>query len=181
MFCINICREFRNKIDKQFFKHKMKTIKQYFLIFCFLFWVIADFYAQQGIVASGGDDIGVGGYMSLSIGQIDYLTVTGSGEVFTTEGLQQPYEILTIEETENDPIITVYPNLSSDFVFLSVLNMNFENMTFALYDVQGKLIEKQKVVDSRTSISLIDFAKAIYLIRVFNNDNEVKSFKIIKN
>jgi hypothetical protein len=159
----------------------MKTIKQYFLIFCFLFCVVWDIYAQQGMVASGGDDIGVGGYMSLSLGQIDYLTVTGSGEVFTTEGLQQPYEILTIEETENNSIISVYPNLSSDFVFLSVLNMNIENMTYALYDVQGKLIEKQKLVENKTSISLIDFANAIYLLRVFDKDNEVKAFKIIKN
>ena len=116
-----------------------------------------------------------------SIGQIDYLTVTGYGEIFTTEGLQQPYEILAIEETENGPIINVYPNLSSDFVFLSVLNMNIENITYALYDVQGKLIEKQKVVMNQTSISLVDFANAIYLIRVFNYENEVKAFKIIKN
>ncbi|MES2396503.1 MAG: T9SS type A sorting domain-containing protein [Bacteroidota bacterium] len=159
----------------------MKKTKKHFLIFIFLFCVVSAFRAQQGMVASGGDDIGVGGYMSLSVGQIDYLTVTGSGEVFTTEGLQQPYEILTIEETENNAIISVYPNLSSDFVFLSILNMNIENMTYALYDVQGKLIEKQKVVVNQTSISLIDFANAIYLIRVFNNDNEVKSFKIIKN
>lgn len=159
----------------------MKKTKKYFLSFIFLFCVVPIFRAQQGMVASGGDDIGVGGYMSLSVGQIDYLTVTGSGEIFTTEGLQQPYEILAIEETENGPIINVYPNLSSDFVFLSVLNMNIENMTYALYDVQGKLIEKQKVVMNQTSISLVDFANAIYLIRVFNNDNEVKSFKIIKN
>ncbi|MES2285273.1 MAG: T9SS type A sorting domain-containing protein [Bacteroidota bacterium] len=159
----------------------MEKAKKHFLSFCFLFCFVSVFRAQQGMVASGGDDIGVGGYMSLSIGQIDYLTVTGSGEVFTTEGLQQPYEILAIEETENNPIISVYPNLSSDYVFLSVLNMNIENMAYALYDVQGKLIEKQKVVENQTSISLIEFANAIYLLRVFNNDNEVKAFKIIKN
>ncbi len=137
--------------------------------------------AQQNPVASGGDAIGAGGVISYSLGQIDYVTSTGSlGTV--SEGLQQPYEILILSGFEETNIsLSVYPNPTTDFVVLSVLNSNTQNMTYMLYDVLGKIIENKKLSGSQTSISMINLANDIYFIKVLNNDNELKIFKIIKN
>lgn len=142
---------------------------------------LADLSAQQNTDASGGNASGIGGSASFSIGQVDYITASdSSGNI--TQGLQQSYEILIIRGIEEIDInLTLYPNPAVDFVVLSVQNTTIENMTYMLYDVQGKLIENKKLNDSQTSISMADLANDIYFIKVLNNVSELKIFKIIKN
>lgn len=138
-------------------------------------------FAQQNTDASGGNASGIGGSASFSIGQVDYITASDSlGNI--TQGLQQSYEILIIRGIEEIDInLTLYPNPAADFVVLSVQNTTIENMTYMLYDVQGKLIENKKLNDSQTLISMADLANDIYFIKVLNNVSELKVFKIIKN
>lgn len=139
--------------------------------------------AQQNTITSGGEATGSGGSATFTIGQIDYSTATGSGGTLT-EGLQQPYEIMVIsgiEETDINLSLSVYPNPATDFVVLSVEHSNLQNMTYLLYDLQGKIIEKQKLNSSQTSISMVELANGVYFIKVLNKNAEVKNFKIIKN
>lgn len=123
----------------------------------------------------------MGGGISYTIGQIDHVTSTGSiGTI--SEGLQQPYEILILKGVEETDIrLSVYPNPTRDFIVLSVQNSNTQNMTYILYDVLGKIIENKKLIGSQTSISMLYLADDIYFIKVLNNGNELKIFKIIKN
>ncbi|MDO9185415.1 MAG: T9SS type A sorting domain-containing protein [Bacteroidia bacterium] len=141
----------------------------------------ADLFAQQNTDASGGNAYGTGGSASFSIGQVDYITASDSSGN-TTQGLQQSYEILIIKGIEEIDInLTLYPNPAADFVVLSVQNTNIQNMTYLLYDMQGKLIENKKLNSNQTSISMADLANDIYFIKVLDNDSELKVFKIIKN
>ena len=137
--------------------------------------------AQQNPVASGGDAGGRGGSFSYSIGQIGYVTSNGSlGTI--TEGLQQPYEILILSGLERTGItLSVYPNPTTDFIVLSVENGNIQNMTYILYDILGKVIETKKLNGNQTTISMTNLANDIYFIKVLENDNGLKIFKIIKN
>lgn len=142
---------------------------------------MGNLFAQQNTDASGGNASGIGGSASFSIGQLDYLTASDSlGNI--TQGLQQAYEILIIRGVEEIDInLTLYPNPAADFVVLSVQNTNIQNMTYMLYDAQGKVIVSQKLNTNQTSISMADLANDIYFIKVLNNGNELKVFKIIKN
>ena len=159
-----------------------KTIK-YFLGFCFLFCGIFKFYAQQGTVASGGDATGSGGSISFTIGQIDFVSATDIGGS-VNQGLQQPYEIFVVTGVEEKGITlsaSVYPNPTSDFVILKVKNGILENFTLQLCDIQGKILFNKKIESSETTVSMVDLSNAIYFIKVLNNNNEVKVFKVIKN
>ena len=138
----------------------MKNFKKYFLFISFLLSGHYNLFAQQGPVASGGEDIGTGGRASFSLGQIDFLTASGSGTEFTTEGLQQPYELPASETTDN-LLITVQPNLTTDFIVLTIQNGNLLNMNYAIYDEHGKLVQRQQITEIQTSISLVGFAEAI--------------------
>ena len=60
-----------------------------FLGCCLLGWGTSDLLAQQGNVAAGGLSTGAGGSVGYSIGQLDYLSATGSGGSLN-QGLQQP-------------------------------------------------------------------------------------------
>lgn len=135
--------------------------------------------AQQGTITTGGEASGSDGYASFSVGLIDYFIASGS-DLMTTEGIQQPYELAVAqEEIERD--ITLFKNITSDFVILNIQNYSIENMHYELYDLHGKLIVKQKIIGGKTHISLNEFSNAIYFVTVYNkNKQKVKTFKIIK-
>lgn len=159
-----------------------KTKKSAFL-FCFFFALISSVKAQNGTDASGGDASGSGGSASYSIGQTDYITEQGTGGTIT-QGLQQPFEISVITGIENTAIhlsATVYPNPTVDMVTLSISGSLTGKMTFILCDLQGKMIRNEKLSADQTVISMAELAKATYLVKVLDNNKEVKTFKIIKN
>lgn len=161
----------------------MTQTKKLILFTCFLLPCLTSLRAQNGTVASGGDASGAGGSASYSIGQIDHITAAGTGGTIT-QGLQQPFEINVVTGIDNTEInlsATVYPNPAVDMVTLSVTEISTENMAFILCDVQGRLIRNEKLSGSQTTISMAELKKATYLIKVLNNNKEVKTFKIIKN
>jgi hypothetical protein len=138
--------------------------------------------AQNGSVTSGGDASGSGGKASYSIGQVDYITANGSGGTIT-QGLQQPYEISTngIEQANSSLSgVSLYPNPATDFIVLSVQNLETQKMSYALCDQLGKILAKEELNSSQTAILMEEFPNATYFIKVYNN-KEVKTFKIIKN
>ncbi len=60
-----------------------------FLGCCLLGWGSISLMAQQGNVAAGGQAVGAGGSVSYSIGQVNYLSASGTGGSLN-QGLQQP-------------------------------------------------------------------------------------------
>jgi hypothetical protein len=140
--------------------------------------------AQQAITTSGGNASGSVGSVSYSVGQIVYKTDSGSlGSV--AQGVQQPYEISIVTGLEKAQWINLvpsaYPNPVTDYVILKVENYKTENLTYQLYDMRGKLIESRKIISSTETIGMENLPSAIYFLKVTNNNNEVKTFKIIKN
>lgn len=166
--------------------NKMKKshhIQKVIIVFCFLYLGLSTGVAQENTDALGGMAYGAGGSVSYSIGEVDYINATGPGGSIT-EGVQQPYEIIVISGIEDKDInlsFAIFPNPTADFVVLSVQNANTAYMTYGIYDIEGKLIEKQDVNDSRTTIAMRDLANGIYFIKVLRKSSEVKLFKVIKN
>jgi hypothetical protein len=140
--------------------------------------------AQQGIPASGSNASGSGGSVSYSVGQMVYDTYTGTNGS-AAEGVQQPWEISVVTGIEEASGITlqctVSPNPTADFVNLTVDNYKTENLTYQLYNNNGKLLENAKAQGNKTAISMGSLAAATYFLKVTDNNKEVKTFKIIKN
>ena len=139
--------------------------------------------AQQAITTTGGNASSSGGSISYSVGQIVYKANSGSsGSV--AQGVQQPYEIsilLGIEDNSINLKLTAYPNPTSNFLTLNASNAKLSTLNFELYDINGKLIESRKIISSSETISMENLPNATYFLKVNNNNNEVKIFKIIKN
>ena len=157
----------------------MKSIKIALLIALFLGLNNAN--AQQATVASGGNATGSGGTVSYSLGQIDYISnISSSGT--TMQGLQQPYEIFTtgISTIAIDLKLSVYPNPSMDFLTLHFENYILENAIYQITDMNGKLLESNKIIGSQTQICLDGLVSATYLLKVSTDSKELKVFKIIK-
>ena len=139
--------------------------------------------AQQASTASGGNASDSGGTVAYSVGQIVYATNTGTtGSV--AQGVQQPYEISIVLGIDNHSInleLTVYPNPTANFLTLNVGNAELSTLNFQLYDISGKLIENRKIISSSETIAMENLPNGIYFLKITNNNNEVKTFKIIKN
>ena len=148
-------------------------------------------HAQQATTATGGDASGSGGTVAYSVGQIVYTTYTGAtGSV--AQGVQQPYEISIVPGMDKQSMkleLTAYPNPTTNYLTLNVGNAELstlglskvEGLNFQLYDISGKLIESRKIISSTETIGMENLPRATYFLKVSNNNNEVKTFKIIKN
>ncbi|MGB4413814.1 MAG: T9SS type A sorting domain-containing protein [Paludibacter sp.] len=140
--------------------------------------------AQESINATGGDALGSGGTVSYSVGQVAYQTHTGTtGSV--AEGAQQPFEIsvvTTIEEAKGINLwVSSYPNPTTDYLTLEVKDFERSTFIFQLYDMDGKLLQSDKITRNQTSIIMDNLVPATYFIKVVQGNKEVKTFKIIKN
>jgi opacity protein-like surface antigen len=160
-------------------KNKLKPTAMLLLA---LLWVgLAQ--AQESVNAAGGNATGSGGTVAYSIGQVVYTTNTGNnGSV--AQGVQQPYEILTVGINENEPKISlsVFPNPVADNLILQVNEVEHSTLNFQLCDTQGKQISKGQIIAKQTQINTASLSTATYFIHVVNQENKkVQTFKIIKN
>ena len=140
--------------------------------------------AQTSVNATGGNASGSGGSASYSVGQVVYTTHTGtSGSV--AEGVQQPYEIsvvTAIEEAKGINLsVSAYPNPTTDYLTLEVKDFELSTLYFQLYDMNGKLLQSEKITGNQTSIVMSNLVPATYFVKVTQGNKEVKTFKITKN
>jgi hypothetical protein len=140
--------------------------------------------AQESVNATGGDASGSGGSVSYSVGQIAHQTHTGTnGSV--VEGVQHPYEISVVTIIEKakgiNLSVTAYPNPTSDYLTLRVNEFDISNLSYQLYDINGKLLKAKKISGNQKNIVMSNLVPATYFVKVIKGNKEVKSFKIIKN
>lgn len=142
--------------------------------------------AQESAVASGGNAQGNGGSVSFSIGQVLYLSSSESASSLV-QGVQQPYEISIVSGVDEPDgiqlMLSVYPNPTSDFLYL-VVGESFEpsaqSLAYQLYDIKGSLLESKKLEGSETRINMVGKIPSTYLLKVVDGSKTVKTFKIIK-
>jgi hypothetical protein len=140
--------------------------------------------AQKSVNTSGGNASGSGGTASYSIGQVVYTTRTGpTGSV--AQGVQQPCtisEITLVEEARGIKLtLSAYPNPTSDYLTLEVKDNELSGLKFHLYDMQGMLLQSEKITGTQTRISMNSLVPATYFIKIVQENRVVKTFIIIKN
>ena len=161
----------------------MKHEKAIFLCAMLLIGASASF-AQEAIPATGGDASGTGGSSSYTVGQVNYVTYIGTnGSV--AQGVQQAYEVSDVTGIEDifgiDLGLNVYPNPTTDYLTLKVDLYEGNNLTYTLYDINGKILETKSIDESLTTIEMSTYVPASYFLKIVQTDQEVKTFKIIKN
>lgn len=104
-------------------------MKYLLLLLCFSCLLV---HSQVSVNSVGGDLFGSNGSVASSIGQVAY-TYDSSGLGNTSMGVQQPYEIFTLDLNENElsPSIVVFPNPTVNNLTLKV-NIELYNMNYNL-------------------------------------------------
>jgi hypothetical protein len=140
------------------------------------------FYSQETVAVSGGNLTGSGS-VSYTVGQLIVVTnkaKTGS----VAQGVQQSLELFTLVNPEL-LVLTLkavtYPNPTKDKIILSLTDNSLHNLSYAMYDIKGRIVAKGTVNKENTSISMTYLATGVYILKIHQNKKQLKVFKIIKN
>ncbi len=154
------------------------------VLLLFFTFSLSTVQAQESVNATGGDASGSGGSAGYSVGQVVYTTNAGTtGSV--AQGVQQSFEISVVTGLEAakgiNLMVSAYPNPTTDYLTLEVNAFELSTLNFQLYDMQGRLLQSDKITGTQTSISMGGLVPATYFVKVTEGKKEVKTFKIIKN
>ncbi|MEO0470246.1 MAG: T9SS type A sorting domain-containing protein [Bacteroidota bacterium] len=160
--------------------------RPFLFIHILIFLLLANpLIAQQGILASHGRPATTGSHQYHSLGQIlfhAYVTVTGS----ISENVQQAFAFFhptSIEEADVAISLSAYPNPTSRYlqlIFDAPAKGNAKHLLHLL-DSQGRYLYQEPVRQGANLIDLDRFPAATYLVRVYENQRHIRTFKIVKN
>lgn len=158
---------------------KRTSIHCFFLI---LFsFSVSILHAQSVVLATGTNASGSNGSVSYSVGQTTYLYKGASSQV--TEGVQQAYEITTLSASETaskQEGILLYPNPVRDYLYIDFNSAPYKGSEYQVFDAQGKLIKKDMISQSKSELDFSSLPSAVYIIRINQSGENLKTFKVIK-
>ena len=138
--------------------------------------------AQETIPTSGGEATGSGGTVSYSVGQLlSNMNIGSNGTV--TQGVQQTIEFVDLSNPELIALTlsaVTYPNPTTDYIVLSLTDATLTDLSYTMFDLQGRLVTKAKVEQEATQIAMKNLAIGVYFLKINQNNQELKTFKIIK-
>ena len=151
-------------------------MKKFLLFSCLLLTICvfskAQFY-ERYLVSPAGDYFSAGNVqMTWVLGDL----VTGA---FDIGQLIVPYGVDVPQPDAAKSEILLFPNPTSDKVYLQLNMQNIENCFCFLYDVLGREIHNKKINSNLTELSLAPYDNGMYILRLIN-ENLVQDFKIIK-
>jgi hypothetical protein len=137
--------------------------------------------AQTNIVAAGINATGSGGTVNYTVGPIIFKKPNGQP---STDGLQQPFEILTLSSVDFNTTsieLSFYPNPTVTDLHLLLKNRGSDVFYFQLSSLDGKtIVSAQKILTEDTIVNMESYPKGIYLLQVTSGNENIKTFKIIK-
>lgn len=161
----------------------MKPIKLLSIIACLFAIGQAKMHAQETVSASGGNATGNNGSMSYTAGQVFCSTLTAANSTLT-EGVQQPHEIFRVTSSQafvkSSLTVLAYPNPTTDKLLLEIENPIQKDLRYQIYNDQGQLLASYSIRSSDILISMENYIPAIYFLKIFQNQQEIISFKIVK-
>ena len=159
----------------------MRTKFKTFLTAIFSIAYTFTLHGQNSINSSGNEASGSGGKISYSIGQICY-SVNSSSSGLVTQGVQQPYEISVVTELKNSTDIkcSAFPNPVTTYLQIEISNYSKKKMDYLLYDNAGKLLKIGKIENRITILEMNNYNNSDFLLKITDNNNILKTFKIIK-
>ncbi|MDT0643785.1 T9SS type A sorting domain-containing protein [Zunongwangia sp. F363] len=153
-----------------------------------------DKISLNAFTTAGGDSTENEGSISFSVGQVFYLSQENSN-ISLQEGVQQafsenskPIPSVVEEENENEKEnpslsklkITVYPNPVTEFFTVDLSSLEESVYSYQLFDLQGRLLLQGSLSNLSTKIHPKNLQSSVYILKIYNHNLPVKSFKIIK-
>lgn len=152
-------------------------MKKYSLILVLILGCFA--VTAQEVVSTQGDSYSnASASIDFTIGEV--ITNTGTdGTNDITQGFHQTsWNFVGLEDFAPNFEATIFPNPTSDV--LNIKTNAFENVTYTLYDAQGKLVMQDVLSAEQTTIQVSQLAPGSYSLSLNNQTQNLKTFNLIK-
>jgi len=153
------------------------------LLFAGAAFVNGQSISPEVIASAGTHFTGSNAQLSWTIGE-PVITTVSNGSNIITQGFHQTLLNITSVEEQNiaGVNVTVFPNPTSDKVNINLVN-NLKDLQMDLFDMNGKLLQARKigVAEGTVQISMMEYARANYLLRIYSIDGSVNNtYKVQK-
>lgn len=91
----------------------------------------------------------------------------------------RPLIITGIPENSIPKNIKIYPNPARNNINITFPNSNYQDFNIYIYDIQGKMIKHVKPENFHSEVNISDINNGFYIVKIVDNDQVVKSEKII--
>jgi hypothetical protein len=147
-----------------------------------LFIGLTGVQAQHTLSGTGGDATGSNGTISYSVGQIFYTNLSGDNGSLD-HGVQNALLISSQTGIAEDIALEqiIYPNPVKDHLVLQVDRSKRVGLSWQLFDMNGRLLKSNTIQENTTWINMNDLPSSVYLLKIYQGENTIKTFKIIKN
>jgi hypothetical protein len=134
--------------------------------------------AQEVIATQGESYSNAVANIDFTIGEVIINTGTdGTNEL--TQGFHQTnWNFLGVEDFAPNYEAIIFPNPTEDG--LNIRTSTFENVTYTLYDGNGKLVLQNKLTAEITPIQVSQLAPGSYSLTLNNATQNLKTFKLVK-
>ena len=152
-------------------------MKKQIFLFATLFTAFAA--SAQEVVSSQGETYSnANGSIDFTVGEV--IINTGSnGTNDLTQGFHQTnWNFLGVEDFAPDYQATIFPNPTQDV--LNIKTSVYENVTYTLYDAQGKLVMKNILSAEQTPIQVSQLAPGSYSLTLNSVTQNLKTFQLVK-
>ena len=134
--------------------------------------------AQEVIATQGESYSNAIANIDFTIGEVIIDTGTDGTNDLTQGFHQTNWNFLGVEDFAPDYEASIFPNPTSDV--LNIRTSTFENVTYTLYDAQGKLVMQNILSAEQTPIQVSQLAPGSYSLTLNNETQNLKTFKLIK-
>ena len=135
--------------------------------------------SAQEVVSTQGDSYSnVSGSIDFTLGEV-IIATESDGTNDLTQGFHQTnWNFVGLEDFAPNYEATIFPNPTSEV--LNIRTSTFENVTYTLYDAQGKLVLQNVLSAEQTPIQVGQLAPGSYSLILNNQTQNLKTFKLVK-
>ena len=135
--------------------------------------------SAQEVVATQGDSYSnASANIDFTIGEVVINTGTDGTNDLTQGFHQTNWNFVGVEDHAPSYEAIIFPNPTEDV--LNIRTSTFENVTYTLYDAQGKLVMQDILSAEQTPIQVSQLAPGNYSIILNNQTQNLKTFKLVK-
>ena len=155
----------------------MLNMKRHTLVL-FSFFASLAVSAQEVVSTQGESYSNASANIDFTIGEVIIATGTdGTNDI--TQGFHQTnWNFLGVEDHAPNYEAIIFPNPTEDV--LNIRTSTFENVTYTLYDAQGKLVMQNMLSAEQTPIQVSQLAPGSYSLTLNNQIQNLKTFKLVK-
>lgn len=141
--------------------------------------------SAQEVVSTQGDSYSnANGSIDFTVGESIINTGTDGTNDLTQGFHQTNWNFLGVEDNAPNYEASIFPNPTSDV--LNIKTSSFENVTYTLYDAQGKLVLQSILAAEVTPIQVSHLAPGAYSLQLTFEEgkksaSKSKTFKLIKS